>query len=63
MLPLQDFAFLVLLTLQLMENLPRMLKIDDFHISIPVNISSPFIQKAAANIYNHQVLILSRILP
>lgn len=63
MLPLQVFAVLALLTLWFMENLLRTLKIADFHISSPINISSPFIQKADADIYNHQEFIFSRIFP
>lgn len=63
MLPLQVFAVLALLTLWFMENLLRTLKIADFHISSPINISSPFIQKAAAVIDNHQEFIFSKIFP
>ena len=56
-------SFAVLLILWFMENLPRTLKIADFHIFSPINISSPFIQKAAADIDNHQEFIFSRIFP
>ena len=63
MLPLQVLAVLALFILQFMENLPRMLRIADFYISSPINISSPFIQKADADIYNHQEFIFSRIFP
>ena len=62
-IPLQVFAVLALLTLRFMENLPRTLKIADFHISSLINISSPFIQKADADIDNHQEFIFSRIFP
>lgn len=63
MLPLQVFAVLALLILQFMENLSRMLRIADFYISSPINISSPFIQKTDADIYIHQEFIFSRVFP
>ena len=63
MLPLQVFAVLALLILLYMENLSRMLSIANFYFSNPINISSPFIQKVAADICNHQEFIFSRIFP
>lgn len=61
-IPLQVFAVLALLTLA-MENLPRTLKIADFHIPSPINISSPFIQKADADIDNHQRVYFLQDIP
>ena len=63
MLPLQVFAVLALLTLWFMENLLRTLKIADFHIPSPINISSPFIQKADADIDNHQRVYFLQDIP